>query len=85
MLKKLLTINNKNNTNLSTLVNPFKKDGIEKIVIHMFPTPISWCDDNKHIYAKIYFNKNNTSGGHEVYGNTLDEIINLIKATIDEL
>lgn len=40
---------------------------------------------NKCIEAKVRFCKNNTDGTHTVYGDTLDEIVTQIMATLEEL
>jgi len=72
------------NKQVSTLVNPFLPDSVSSVKIEIY-SQRSCTRDNKLIEATIWFRRNNTNGWHKICADTLEDVLNQIKITLESL
>ncbi len=68
----------------STFMDPFKKDKVNKIIMHIEGP--RWLNDQKTTYeATVYFRNGDTSGNHDIKGTDFVDLVNKVQEFIKTL
>jgi len=70
---------------LPNIPNPINKENIIRIKIELNSERSSMFRDNKKNAATIYFKTGNTTASHDIYSDSLEELLLLIKAFTDSI